>query len=211
MKTSVFDMSGKKTTTVDLAAEVFEAEVKPQLLAQAVRVHLINQRQGTKKAKTRGDVAGSGKKIWRQKGTGNARHGDRYAPIFVGGGVAHGPTGRENYRKFLPKKMRQSALIMALTQKAQDHEVVVIDGLEKMQPKTKLMQTLLQKTANYRPGKKLTLILENNEEGVKRAAGNLSGVRRLTLNQLNPYEILDGGILVLSTASLKALKPILLK
>src|SRR3989338_4775942 len=87
----VLDVSGKKTGTVTLPKEIFAVTVSPKLIAQAARVYSANQRQSSAKTKTRGEVTGSRRKVWRQKGTGRARHGDRYAPIFVGGGIAHGP------------------------------------------------------------------------------------------------------------------------
>ena len=206
MQIDVWDIKGKKSGTVTVPAAVFGVkEANPQLLAQAVRVYLSNQRQGTKMAKTRGDVAGSGKKIWRQKGTGNARHGDRYAPIFVGGGVAHGPKGNEQYKMKLPQKMRRVAVRLALTQKVQDKAVRVIDGLDKLQPKTKAMQQLLTSVAEYKPGKKVTLIVDKPDMAVRLAARNLEGVVLTQVKQLNTYQILNGGTLIFTHASLKQL------
>src|SRR3990167_8071260 len=111
-------------------------QASPQLLAQAIKVYLTNQRQGTKHAKTRGEVAGSGKKIWRQKGTGKARHGDRQAPLFVGGGIAHGPKGNENYKLNLPDKMKRLALRIVLTDKLKDERIVLVKSLKTVKAKT---------------------------------------------------------------------------
>ena len=100
---AVVDVKGKSKGQINVSNEIFGINPNKIVVAQAVRVHLTNQRQATAKSKTRGEVSGSGKKIWRQKGTGRARHGDRYAPIFVGGGVAHGPRGNQNVKRNLSK------------------------------------------------------------------------------------------------------------
>jgi len=105
----VVDIAGKKKGTMELPKALFDAPVNASLMAQAVRVYQINQRQGGAIAQTRGEVSGSRRKIWKQKGTGRARHGDRYASIFVGGGKAHGPRPRP-FEKTLSRKMRQLAL-----------------------------------------------------------------------------------------------------
>ncbi len=129
IKTKIYDFAGKsEPAQLSLPAEIFGLKVKDHLLAKAVKVFLTNQRTARAKALRRGEVSGSGKKIWRQKGTGRARHGDNYAPIFVGGGVAHGPTGRENWKRNLSRKERLLALKMALSQKfAQDKIIFVND------------------------------------------------------------------------------------
>jgi large subunit ribosomal protein L4 len=206
MKVNVLSPTGKKLKTLTLPQEIFAAPINQPLMAQAVRVYLTNQRQGTKKVKTRGEVRGSRRKIWRQKGTGRARHGDRYAPIFVGGGVAHGPTGQENYRLKLSKKMRRRALFSALTTKAQNKQVIVVSGLEKIEPKTKKMATALKKIAAYPTTKKITLILPGKEENINRASQNLSGVSLQLARQLNTYQVLNGGKLIFLEPSLKVLQ-----
>ena len=124
MKADLYTIDGKKAGKIEVPKAVFGAKVNEILLAQYRRVFLNNQRRAKPKSKTRGEVTGSGKKIWRQKGTGRARHGDRYANIFVGGGVAHGPTGKENYSLKLTRKMRQSALSSALSQKQASQKTI---------------------------------------------------------------------------------------
>src|SRR3990170_5938571 len=126
MLIQVLNTRGEPAGKTDLPEEIFAVKASPRLLAQAVRVYLANQRLAQARAKTRGEVKGSGKKIWRQKGTGRARHGDAQAPIFVGGGVAHGPTGRENYKLKLPKRLKRRALFAALTQKIEEKELVIV-------------------------------------------------------------------------------------
>lgn len=198
-------------TKTTLPKQIFSVKVNPQLVAQAVRVYLSNQRQGTKKAKTRGEISGSRRKIWRQKGTGRARHGDRYAPIFVGGGVAHGPTGQENYKKTLSKKMRRQALLSALTIKAQDQAVIITPSLEPKTPKTKLMLKTLQQLTDYQSGQKLTLVLSEPSDTITRSSRNLPGVNTVLARNLHPYLVLNSHKLIFTKDSLNSLKETFLK
>jgi large subunit ribosomal protein L4 len=138
VKIDVLDLTGKVQTSIDLPAELFGAKVNKQIMAQAVRVYLANQRQGTQSTKTRGEVTGSTRKIYRQKGTGRARHGGITAPIFVGGGIALGPKPRD-YGLSLPKKMRRVALASALTSQLNAGKVKVVDGFDTIEPKTKVL------------------------------------------------------------------------
>lgn len=204
-KINVYTITGKKSGQVTLPREIFAAKINGQLMAQAVRVYLSNQRKAHPKVKTRGEVAGSGRKIWRQKGTGRARHGDRYAPIFVGGGVAHGPTGRENYQLKMSRRMRQQALFSALTSKFKDGEIVVVQGLAKIEPKTKKMIKILKTLGQ---DQKLTIILPGIVENVTRAARNIKGVNLTKANLLNTYEVLNGGKLIFMKESVDKLKEI---
>jgi large subunit ribosomal protein L4 len=180
----------------------------PSLLAQAIRVYLTNQRQGTKHAKTRGEVAGSGKKIWRQKGTGNARHGDRQAPLFVGGGIAHGPKGQENYRRKLPKKMKGLALKAILQRKKADKQLVVVKDLTLTQPKTKVLAKLLEQAVKgYKPGQKLTLVTAAaGAAGIRRAGRNLAALNIIRAQDVNPYQLWRGGTVVMSQEAKNELK-----
>ena len=183
-------------------------QASPQLLAQAIRVYLSNQRQGTKHAKTRGEVAGSGKKIWRQKGTGNARHGDRQAPLFVGGGIAHGPKGNENYRRKLPKKMKRLALGATLSLKKADKQVVVVKDLKALEPKTKALIMMLEKVVKgYKTGQKVTVVTTAAEAGgVRRAGRNITGIKVMRAQDANPYELWTGGTVVMSEEARDELK-----
>lgn len=203
-KTDLLTITGRKSTAkINLPQAIFGAKINEPLMAQAVRVYLSNQRKAKAKVKSRGEVVGSRRKIWRQKGTGRARHADRYAPIFVGGGRAHGPTGEENHRLKLTKKMRRLALFSALTSKFKAGEVLVVKGLEKVEPKTKEMAAVLDKLAKT---KKKTLILPDVIENVVRAARNIKGVRLAQASLLNTYEVLNGGALILMEESVAKLK-----
>jgi large subunit ribosomal protein L4 len=203
-KIDIFTIEAKKKAKINLPEEIFETEVKPTLLAQAVRVFLANQRRAKAKVKTRGEVKGSGRKIWRQKGTGRARHGDRYAPIFVGGGIAHGPTGQENYTLKMSKKMKKKAFFGALTAKFKANEIVLVEGLEKIKPKTKEISQVLKKLAGKE--KKILIISPGVVENISRAAKNLKGVQLAQASLLNTYQVLNGGKLVFMTESLPVLE-----
>ena len=130
MNITVFNMAGEEVGNVDLPESIFEARVNRGLMHQALVRQSANARLGTHKAKGRSEVNRTTAKMYRQKGTGNARHGSRRAPIFVGGGVAHGPKPR-SYEKAMPRKMRRAALRSALTVKANSGDIVVLDSLSK--------------------------------------------------------------------------------
>lgn len=200
LKVDVVDVTGKVVETLTLPEALFGVKVNEALLAQAVRVYLANQRLGTADSKTRGEVDGSTRKIYRQKGTGRARHGGIRAPIFVKGGVAHGPKPRD-YSLALPAKMRRAALVSALTTQLQNGNIVVVSGLEKMS-KTKPMAQALAKVG----GKKTLLVMPEVMDGVYKAARNIAGVEVTPAAQLNTYAILGAKKLVLMKDAVASLE-----
>ncbi len=198
--------SSAKSTTTKVSSAVFAAKVNPTLLAQAVRVYLSNQRQGTKHAKTRGEVHGTGKKIYRQKGTGRARHGDRLAPIFVKGGVAHGPKGNENYTKVLPRSLRRLALASALTAKAQTKQVMVIQDLEK-HTKTNSLANLLKAVLAHKGTPKPTIIVVDTDQNpLIRTAKNLPYTTVTPASRLTTYQIIRHHHVVLTPQSIPVIE-----
>lgn len=192
---SVYDVNGKEQKTVQLPSEVFAATVNPKLLAQAVRVYLVNQRQGNVKVKTRSEVVGSTRKIYRQKGTGKARHGAIKAPIFVGGGVAHGPKQKEYNLKF-NKKEKKLALYGALSSKLKEKKIFGLDEKAlNMEPKTKIIVNFL-KTLKL-VGKNNLIILKKLEtNNLILAMRNISNATFVDVNSLNPYLILKSSSLI---------------
>ncbi len=191
--------ASNKFSTVSVSDEVFGAAINESLLSQAIRVYLSNKRQGTSKVKTRGEVIGSRKKIWKQKGTGNARHGAKSAPIFVGGGVAHGPKGIENWNLSLSKVMKKKALIAALS--AQAENVVVADNLSEIEGKTKNAAQFLD-TINV-TGKKVLLILDTNSTDVLRAFNNIQEVTVIQDELVNALDIASVESIVMTKVALK--------
>lgn len=189
MNVDVLNMEGQKVRTVDLPAAVFEAPINIDLMHQAFVRQLANARLGTHNTKTRSEVSGGGRKPWRQKGTGRARQGSTRAPHWVGGGKAHGPKPRD-YSQSMPKKMRQAAIRSALSTKAAENGVVVLEALEVPEIKTRLMAQALNKLVG--DASALVLIPEKNEayERVIFSTRNLPDAKILMVNYLNVRDLL---------------------
>jgi len=205
IKVDVFDLTGKVTTSIELPSELFGSNVNKQIMIQAVRVYLANQRQGTQSTKTRGEVRGSTRKIYRQKGTGRARHGGITAPIFVGGGIALGPKPRDHSMSF-PKKMRKVALASALTSQLIAGKVKVIDGLEGIEPKTKVFVATLKNLDLDVEKKKVLVVLPAKTDNVSRSVRNVEGVSFVIANQLNTYDVLNTKTLLVMKSAVETLE-----
>lgn len=187
----VYNTKGKVVEKISLPKELFGQKVNANLMAQAVRVYLANQRKGTVSTKTRGEVNKTTAKWYKQKGTGRARHGAKSAPIFVGGGVVFGPKPRD-YSLSLPKKMKRKALFSALSAKLKDKEIKIVSGLEKLDGKTKAMAKVIDSLGLS--GKKLLLVLADapkRADGVYRAARNIKRLNVVAPNGLNTHEVLN--------------------
>ncbi|KKU03081.1 MAG: 50S ribosomal protein L4 [Candidatus Amesbacteria bacterium GW2011_GWB1_47_26] len=195
-----YNLKGEKVESTSLPGSIFEIKVKPVLLAQAVRVWLSNQRRGMAKTKTRSEVAKTTAKMYRQKGTGRARHGSYAAPIFVGGGIAHGPSGKQNYKLSLPAKMRRLALLGALSVKAKAKEILIVEGVDKALGKTKQLAWL--------PAGKKLVIMEGGQTKFKRAIRNLEQTSVRGPESLSAYEVLAHKQLVLTKEVISSIKKI---
>ncbi|MDQ7038333.1 MAG: 50S ribosomal protein L4 [Aquificota bacterium] len=192
-----------KIGDVEVKDEVFNVKVKKHVLWEVVKWQLASRRQGTHSTKTRGEVVYSGRKILPQKGTGHARHGDRGAPILVGGGVAHGPKPRD-YWYPLPKKVRKLGLKMALSSKAQENAVVFVDSIDMGdRPKTKKALEFLKNLGIEQP--KVLIVLPRKDEVVYRSFRNLPNVRVLSVEGLNVYDILWSDRLVIVKDALEGI------
>jgi large subunit ribosomal protein L4 len=209
MKTQIYNIKAEKVGEATLPKEVFDTKVSEKLISQAIRVYLANQRSSYAKAKTRSDVAGTRQKVYAQKGTGRARHGNRTAPIFVGGGSAMGPDGLQNYKLKLSKKMKIVAINSILTKFAQDKKIIIIDSFEKLNPKTKeginLIAGLQAADEVLSKSSKVGIINTETFSNVKRAFGNISGVNLLSLKSLNVYDLSNQNFLIFSQDSLDIL------
>ncbi len=200
----VYSTTGKKTTTLTVSKKLFAAKINPNLMTQAVRVYLSNQRQASAKTKLRGEVKVTKKKVWRQKGTGRARHGSRNAPIFVGGAKAHGPTGEQNYKLKMSKKMKQASLFSALSTQHKDKNILCLTGLEKLELKTKIFnQTFINLTKNP---KKLTLIVSTDSKNLIRPTKNLPYLTIISAKDLTTYQTLNCNKLIFTKDAVKALE-----
>ncbi|MBP3447009.1 MAG: 50S ribosomal protein L4 [Clostridia bacterium] len=184
---SVFDMNGKKVSDLALAESVFGIEPNASAMHLCVVNYLANQRQGTQSTLTRAEVSGGGKKPWRQKGTGRARQGSTRAPQWTHGGISHGPKPRE-YGFSINKKVRRLAMKSAFSSKVAAEELVVLDSLKLDAIKTKEVVKVL---AALETGKKVLLVLPENDNVLYRSARNIAGVKVATVNTLNVYDILN--------------------
>ncbi|QPC41341.1 50S ribosomal protein L4 [Kaustia mangrovi] len=202
MKTDVTTLEAKKAGTVDLPEHIFGLEPRKDILHRMVVWQLAKRRAGTHKAKTRAEVAYSGSKLFRQKGTGRARHGSRRVGVFRGGGKAFGPVSRDHAIE-LPKKVRALALKHALSSKAKAGELIVVDALSLKAPKTKELATAFSKL-----GLDNALVVDGAEveTNFRLAARNIDRVDVLPVQGINVYDILRRGKLVLTKAALEALE-----
>ena len=200
------DVTGRRKGSVELPREIFGAKINEKLMAQAVRVYLVNQRQGTASTKTRGEVAGSTRKIYRQKGTGRARHGAIKAPIFVGGGIAMGPRPRKFELK-LSKQMRRKALFSALSFKLEEEKVSAVDAAV-LTGATHEIYNLFKtlKLTNKKGADKILFVADN--QGAIRASANIKGVRIIPAHSVNTYEVLNSNYLILAKDSIQKMKEV---
>jgi len=187
MEVPVLNTAGKQVGTVELAPDIFEVEVNVGLMHQAYVRQTANARLGTHKAQTRSEVSRTTAKWYRQKGTGRARHGARSAPIFVGGGVAHGPKPR-SYEKRMPRKMHQAAGRSALSALARDGQIVVVDNLPIDAPKTSAARDLLRALVGDQSA--LVLVAERNE-ALEKSVRNLDNAQTLRASYLNVRDLLS--------------------
>lgn len=206
----MYDVRGAKNGTFLLPKEIFGEKINHALMAQYVRVYLANQRQGNAHTKSRGEIDLTTAKWYRQKGTGRARHGAQSAPIFVGGGVAHGPKIKD-YSLSMPQKMRKAALLSALSLKAKDGEIKVLSGLSKITPKTKDMDKIIKKITESKKNKTKVLLVTSaapkDLENVYRAGRNLKNMEILNAKLLNTYAVLKYKNLIFMKESIDILAP----
>ena len=203
-KANVFNMAGEKIGEIELSEAIFGIEPNKSVLHDSVKNHLANCRQGTQSALTKGEVSYTTKKPWRQKGTGRARAGYAGSPVWYHGGVAFAPKPRD-YSYTLNKKVKRLALKSALSAKAAEAEIVVIDGLKLDEVKTKTFKTFLTKIGVE--GKAL-VVTENVDEVVVKSARNIAGVTTTIASILSPYMILTSGKMVVDKAALAKIEEV---
>lgn len=201
MEVDVLNMEGQKIRTVELPAQIFEAPINIDLMHQAYIRQMANKRLGTHSTKTRGDVSGGGKKPWKQKGTGRARQGSTRAPQWVGGGRAHAPKPRD-YSLPMPQKMRQAALRSALSVKASEKAIVVVEDLNLSEAKTKLMAQVMSKLVGDETAIIIIPVKTPAYETIIRSANNLPKTKTLLAGYLNIRDLLNFDKLVLPIQSL---------
>jgi large subunit ribosomal protein L4 len=209
MKVKVYNQNKEEKGEIELPKEIFEKEINSDLIHQVVLAQQGNRRQGTAQAKMRGEVRGGGRKPWRQKGTGRARHGSTRSPLWRGGGVTFGPRADRSYKKKVPKKMSRKALFMVLSAKAKENLILVLDKLEFKKPKTKDMAEILNKLF-LKQGSGLIVLSKMNKNLIL-SIRNIAKTDSIQAKDLNALDLLSYKYLVISEAGIKKIKETFLK
>ena len=203
-KVAVLNMQGAQVREIELSEEIFGAEVNESVIHLVVRAQLNAKRQGTQSALTRTEVRGGGRKIYRQKGTGNARHHGRRAPQFTHGGVVFAPKPRDYTIKVM-RKVRCLALLGALTTKVVENDMIVLDTIEMAEAKTRIIAKMLKDLGATR---KALLVLPERDEMVVRAANNIPGVKTAYVNTINVLDILSYDKFIVTEAAVKLVEEV---
>ncbi len=198
-----YSMEGQEKGTMELTGKVFEVPARPDVVYDALRSYRANQRQGTVATKTRSFVSGGGKKPWRQKGTGRARHASIRSPIWVGGGIVFGPHPRD-FSYSIPKKMRKLAIRSVLSERARDGKVFIVDDINIAEPKTKTVATMLKKM--NLSGTKVLIIGGEPNLNLYRSVRNIHGAQIHPAAQMNVYDLLEAEAVIVTTSGLEILK-----
>lgn len=201
---ALYSISGKQVGEIELNENIFGADVNVEAMHQVVKMYLANQRQGTQSTLTRAEVRGGGRKPWRQKGTGRARHGSIRSPQWKKGGIVFAPKPR-SYRYTVPKKIKRIAMKSALSSKLNDNNIVVIEELSFDAPKTKQVVSLLE---NLNVDSKTLIVLADNNQNVVKSARNIEGVKTTFVNTLNVYDILNYDKFVITKDAVKKVEEV---
>ena len=203
-KVDVYDLKGKKVSDIELAENVFGIELNENIVHSVLVNYLANQRQGTQSTKTRAEVSGGGKKPWRQKGTGRARQGSTRSPQWIKGGIALGPKPR-SYKYTVNKKERRLAIKSILSSKVLEKELTVVDKLEIKEIKTK---TMVKALTDLKVEGKTLIVLPENNKNVYMSARNIEGIKAITANNINVFDLLKYTNLILPVDTVKKLEEV---
>ncbi|HZK40176.1 MAG TPA: 50S ribosomal protein L4 [Atribacterota bacterium] len=203
---SVHNIKGENVGEVSLKDNIFSAKVNKYLVHQAVKRYLATRRRGTASTKNRSAVRGGGAKPWKQKGTGRARAGTNSSPIWVGGGVVFGPAPRD-YSFSLPKKMKVAALKSVLSDKLSNKEIIIVDELSLKENKTSKIVEILK---NLQAFKKPLIIIENEDNGIAKAARNIKGTQVLPVSKINTYDLINHEKIIITKKALKRIEEVLI-
>ncbi len=209
-----YNQNGKEIEQIRLPKEIFEVKMNPDLLHQVVVSQMANRRRVIAHTKGRGEVRGGGRKPWRQKGTGRARHGSIRSPIWVGGGVTFGPTKERNYKKKINKKMKKRALFMVLSAKVKDKELRILEDLKLEKPKTKEMVKILSKIQHLKSkiqNPSTLIVLPKKDEKVIKAARNIPKIETIEARNLNALDLLSFKYLLIPKKAIKTIKETFLR
>lgn len=203
MKTKVYNLEGKETGEIELPERIFNVPVNEDLIHQVVVAQMANSREVIADTKDRGEVRGGGKKPWKQKGTGRARHGSTRSPLWKGGGVTFGPTSDRNFTKRINKKMKAKALFMVLSEKLREEKIMVVDGLKMEKPSTKDMIKALDKLSVK---SKALLALDKRDDNIIKSVGNISNISLIASDSINVVDILKNDLFVVNKEGLKKIE-----
>jgi large subunit ribosomal protein L4 len=208
LELAVFDQEGQEVEKINLPPEIFGLKINKGLIKQAVEAQMSQSRIPYAHAKDRSEVSGGGKKPWRQKGTGRARHGSIRSPIWKGGGVTHGPRKEKNYVKKINKQMRRLALLMVLSGKARDNEILVLNDLKIDEPKTKLMANVVKKLNKVKSDleKGALIAMAQKDEKIIRATRNIPKIDTIGVGSLNVVDLLSYKYLLMTKESIDVIK-----
>lgn len=201
---ALYNVSGEQVGEIELSENIFGTNINVEAMHQVVKMYLANQRQGTQSALTRAEVSGGGKKPWRQKGTGRARHGSTRSPQWTHGGIVFAPKPR-SYRYSVPKKIKRIAMKSALSSKVRENNIVVLDELNFEAPKTKQVVNMLE---NFKIDSKTLIVLAENNENVVKSARNIEGVKTTLVNTLNVYDILNYDKFIITKDAVKKVEEV---
>ncbi|MEA3272112.1 MAG: 50S ribosomal protein L4 [Patescibacteria group bacterium] len=203
MKIKIYNQKGEVVGEEKLDSKIFDCPVKEVVVHQVVTAIEANARQNLAHTKTRGEVRGGGRKPWRQKGTGRARHGSIRSPIWIGGGVTFGPRNERNFKQKINKKMRQKAYFMCLSDKASSGNLIVLDKLELEEMKTKKLVEILKKLP---VGKKTLVAISNKDEKIIKSTANIPWVDAEIVGNLNALEVIRHKYLLMTTETIKKIE-----
>lgn len=213
MKVKVYNQNGKEVEELELPADIFGLKLNRDLVHQAVVAQMANAREVIAHTKDKSEVSGGGKKPWRQKGTGRARHGSIRSPIWRGGGITFGPTKERNFCKKINKKMKRKALLMVLSGKARDNELLILDDLKVNSPKTKEMAKIVKNLGKAKKdfNRGALIALVEKDENVIKAVKNIPKMETIGINSLNMVDILKKKYLVMTKDGVGATKEVFAK
>ncbi|MFH1451362.1 MAG: 50S ribosomal protein L4 [bacterium] len=209
MNAKLYNQKGEEVGQAELPADIFEVAVNPDLLHQAVVAQMANSRQVLAHTKDRSEVRGGGRKPWRQKGTGRARHGSIRSPIWRGGGVTFGPTKERVFTQKINQKMKKKALFMALSSKVKDEQFLILDKLELIETKTRAMAEIfknLEAKLNQDFIKSALIVLPQTDLKMVRAINNLPKIRTIRADSLNVVDVLSFKHLILLAPAIEVIK-----
>ncbi|MDD2352065.1 MAG: 50S ribosomal protein L4 [Candidatus Caldatribacteriota bacterium] len=203
---SVHSVEGEKIGEIKLKEDMFNAKINKHIVHQIVKRYLAEKRRGTASVKGRSDVSGGGKKPWKQKGTGRARAGTTRSPLWTGGGVVFGPENRD-YGYTIPRKMRLVALKSVLSDKVKNDNLIVLDKIEIENGKTRDITNIFDKL-KIEPEKKIIIVIEKDDEKIKRAVNNLQNAMVITANKLNTYDLVNYQKMLVTKDALKIIEEV---